>query len=62
MTLAKIHKDLRDFRYEAMDEGDLRTNLICVTNSLLNLMSYLEKSNDARRYHASVHSDDNGGT
>ncbi len=40
-----IYEGLRQMRYGgAMDEGeDVRTCLICVTNSLLNLMSYLRK-------------------
>ncbi len=41
--LEHIHKELYQMRYNgAMDEGeDLRTCLICVTNSLLDLMSYM---------------------
>ena len=47
-NLDKIYKDLYRLRYGgAMDEGqDLRTNLICVTNSLLDLMSYLGKRDE----------------
>jgi len=43
--LERIHKSLKQLRYGgAMDEGeDLRTNLICVTNSLLDLISYLRE-------------------
>ena len=41
--LEKIHKKLKQLRYGgAMDEGeDLRTNLICVTNTLLDLIGYM---------------------
>lgn len=43
VELQKIYDSLYHMRYSgAMNEGeDLRTNLICVTNSLLSLMSYM---------------------
>jgi len=41
----KIHKDLKELRYGgAMDEGqDIRTNLICVTNLLLDLIGHMRQ-------------------
>ncbi len=41
--LEKIEKSLKQLRYGgAMDEGeDLRTNMICTQNILLDLLSYL---------------------
>ena len=41
--LEKIHESLKRLRYGgAMDKGeDLRTNLICTQNILLDLLSYL---------------------
>ncbi len=50
-SLEKIHGDLKQLRYGgAMNEGeDIRTSLICVTNSLLNLISYLRKQDEHKR-------------
>ncbi len=48
--LAHIHQKLYQMRYNgAMDEGqDLRTCIICVTNSLLDLMSYMREQDESK--------------
>ena len=50
-NLQDIHESLKRLRYGgAMKEGeDIRTSLICVTNSLLNLIDYLRKEDESKR-------------
>ena len=49
--LRQIHDELNEFRYGgAMDEGqDIRTNLICITNFLLDIVANIHNERIRRK-------------